>query len=94
MNIKQLAEIRRCYFIYKESISKIAERLNLSRQTIRKALKREEPSVYQRNVQPTSKLGAFKPQLVDWLELDTKLPKRQRRIKKLSVNCSEINRMR
>ena len=63
----QIAEIRRCYFINKESISKIAKRLNLSRQTVRKALKSKEQPVYQRNVQPTPKLGAFKPQLVDWL---------------------------
>lgn len=83
----QIAEIRRCYFINKESISKIAKRLNLSRQTVRKALKSKEQHVYQRNVQPTPKLGAFKPQLVDWLELDAKLPKRQRRTAQRLYEC-------
>ena len=57
--MEQIAEIRRCYFINKESISKIARRLNLSRQTVRKALKSQEHPIYQRNVQPTPKLGFF-----------------------------------
>ncbi len=88
--MEQIAEIRRCYFINKESISKIANRLNLSRQTVRRALKSQEQPVYQRTVQPTPKLGAFKPQLVDWLELDTKLPKRQRRTAQRLYECLQV----
>ena len=67
IDMEQIAEIRRCYFINEESISKIAKRLNLSRQTVRRALKSQEQPVYQRNVQPTPKLGFFKQQLVSWL---------------------------
>ena len=88
--MEQIAEIRRCYFINKESISKIANRLNLSRQTVRKALKSQEQPVYQRNVQATPKLGTFKPQLVDWLELDAKLPKRQRRTAQRLYECLQV----
>lgn len=88
--MEQIAEIRRCYFINKESISKIANRLNLSRQTVRRALKSQEQPVYQRTVQPTPKLGAFKPQLVDWLELDAKLPKRQRRTAQRLYECLQV----
>lgn len=88
--MEQIAEIRRCYFINNESISKIANRLNLSRQTVRRALKNQEQPVYQRTVQPTPKLGAFKPQLVDWLELDAKLPKRQRRTSQRLYECLQV----
>lgn len=88
--MEQIAEIRRCYFINKESISKIANRLNLSRQTVRRALKSQEQPVYQRNVQATPKLGTFKPQLVDWLELDAKLPKRQRRTAQRLYECLQV----
>jgi transposase len=88
--MEQIAEIRRRYFINKESISKIANHLKLSRQTVRKALKSQEPPVYQRAVQPTPKLGAFKSQLVDWLELDAKLPKRQRRTAQRLYECLQV----
>ncbi len=65
IEMDHIAEIRRRYFISKESISKIAESLKLSRPTVRKALKTETELIYQRKIQPTPKLGAFKPQLID-----------------------------
>ncbi|RLA01594.1 MAG: IS21 family transposase, partial [Gammaproteobacteria bacterium] len=74
-----IAEIRRRHFVSGESISFIARSLNLSRPTVRKHLKTELEPVYQRNNQPTPKLGLFKPQLTQWLEADAKLPKKQRR---------------
>jgi len=86
IDMEQIAEIRRCYFINEESISKLAKRLNLSRQTVRRALKSQEQPVYQRNVQPTPKLGSFKQQLVSWLEFDAKLPRRQRRTAQVCMN--------
>jgi len=88
--MEQIAEIRRCYFIKEESISKIAKRLNLSRQTVRRALKSQEQPVYQRNVQPTPKLGFFKQQLVSWLEFDAKLPRRQRRTAQRLYECLQV----
>lgn len=74
-----IAEIRRRHFVSGESISSISRSLKLSRPTIRKALKVEADPLYQRQHQPAPKLGDFQKQLTDWLELDAKLPKRQRR---------------
>lgn len=88
--IERIAEIRRRHFVSKESISEIAKHLCLSRQTVRKALKSEGQPVYQRNIQPTPKLGVFKPQLMDWLELDAKLPKRQRRTAQRLHECLQV----
>jgi len=88
--MEHIAEIRRRHFISKESISAIANSLNLSRQTVRKALKSEAEPIYQRKTQPTPKLGAFKAQLSDWLERDAKLPKRQRRTAQRLFECLQV----
>jgi len=78
------------HFISGESISEIAKSLKLSRPTVRKALKAETEPVYQRQVQPTPKLGDFKGQLTDWLELDSKLPKRRRRTAQRLFECLQV----
>lgn len=88
--MEHIAEIRRRHFISKESISAIANSLNLSRQTVRKALKSEAEPIYQRKTQPTPKLGDFKAQLSDWLERDAKLPKRQRRTAQRLFECLQV----
>lgn len=85
-----IAEIRRRYFISDESVSKIAKSLNISRPTVRKALKAEAEPIYQRKIQPTPKLGAFKEQLSEWLELDAKLPKRRRRTAQRLFECLQV----
>ena len=74
-----IAEIRRRHFVDGESISAIARSLKISRPTVRKHLKTEQEPVYQRRFQPTPKLGLFKPLLVQWLEMDATLPRKQRR---------------
>ena len=74
-----IAEIRRRHFVRGESISSIAIALKLSRPTIRKHLATESEPVYKRESQPIPKLGSFKPLLVKWLEIDSALPKNQRR---------------
>jgi transposase len=74
-----IAEIRRRHFIDGESISSIARALQKSRPTVRKALKTLSEPIYQRRHQPQPKLGAFQAQLEQWLELESGLPKRQRR---------------
>jgi transposase len=79
LTMDHITEIRRRHYISGENISEIAKSLNLSRPTVRKALKAETEPVYQRQVQPTPKLGDFKEQLTDWLVFDSKLPKRRRR---------------
>ncbi len=85
-----IAEIRRRHFVSGETISSIARSLNLSRPTVRKALKAESEPVYQRENQPVPKLGAFQNQLLDWLELDAKRPKRQRRTAQRLFECLQV----
>jgi transposase len=85
-----VAEIRRRYFISNENISEIAKSLKLSRPTVRKALKTETELIYQRKIQPTPKLGAFKEQLSEWLELDARLPKRRRRTAQRLFECLQV----
>jgi transposase len=74
-----IAEIRRRHFVCGESISSIARSLKRSRPTVRKALKTLREPVYQRSSQPTPKLGEFQAQLEQWLDVESGLPKRQRR---------------
>jgi transposase len=85
-----IAEIRRRHFVSGESISSIARSLKLSRPTVRKALKTEAEPTYQRQHQPTPKLGEFQAQLIDWLERDAKLPKRQRRTAQRLFECLQV----
>jgi transposase len=74
-----IAEIRRRHFVSGESISSIARSLKISRPTVRKHLATKDEPVYQRQIQPSPKLGDYKEQLVVWLEADVQLPKHQRR---------------
>jgi len=74
-----IAEIRRRHFVSGESISSIARSLKISRPTVRKHLATKDEPIYQRQIQPSPKLGDYKSQLVDWLDADAKLPKNQRR---------------
>jgi transposase len=67
------------HFVSGETISSIACSLNISRPTVRKHLHRETEPVYERQVQPEPRLSEFKAQLIEWLEVDARLPKHQRR---------------
>jgi len=82
-----IAEIRQRHLVSGESISSLARSLKLSRPTVRKTLKAEAEPVYQRQHQPTPKLGEFKDQLSEWMERDAKLPKRQRRTAQRLYEC-------
>ncbi|NJD05219.1 MAG: IS21 family transposase, partial [Methylococcaceae bacterium] len=73
-----IAKIRRRHFVDGESVSSIARSLNKSRPTVRKALQTLSEPVYRRSSQPIPKLGAFQAQLEQWLEIESRLPKRQR----------------
>jgi transposase len=90
ISMDQIAEIRCRHFISGETISEIAKSLSLSRPTVRKALKVETEPAYQRQVQPTPKLGGFKDQLTDWLVLDSQLPKRRRRTAQRLFECLQV----
>jgi transposase len=74
-----IAEIRRRHLVGGESISAIARDLQLSRPTVRKALGTLEAPVHQRRHQPMPKLGESAARLAAWLEVESRLPKRQRR---------------
>jgi transposase len=74
-----IAEIRRRHFVGGESVSAIARDLQLSRPTVRKALKALAEPAYKRRSQPAPKLGEFTAQLAHWLDVESRLPKRQRR---------------
>jgi len=74
-----IAEIRRRHLINGERISSIARDLKLSRPTIRKHLKTVSQPVYHRELQVQPKLGDFQLQLEQWLDIERRLPKSQRR---------------
>jgi transposase len=85
-----IAEIRRRHFISGEDISSIARSLKLSRTTVRKHLLTTEEPVYHRKTQTFPKLGDFQDRLAQWLELDSRLPKKQRRTAKRLFECLQI----
>ena len=82
-----IAEIRRRHFISGEDISSIARSLNLSRTTVRKHLLTTEEPVYQRKIQTFPKLGDFQERLTQWLEIESRLPKKQRRTAQRLFEC-------
>jgi transposase len=83
-----IAEIRRRHFVGGESVSAIARDLQLSRPTVRKALKAPAEPAYPRQRQPAPKLGGFAAQLEQWLDVESRLPSRQRRTaRRLSGGC-------
>jgi transposase len=77
--MESIAEIRRRHFVGGESISSIARSLQLSRPTVRKHLRTVEKPVYERQHQPCPKLGECQGLLEQWLKIEERLPKRQRR---------------
>ena len=74
-----IAEIGRRHFVGGESISAIARDLQLSRPTVRKALTALEEPVYKRRQPACPKSGGFQARLEQWLDLESRLPRRQRR---------------
>ena len=79
LGMEFIAEIRRRHFVGGESISSITRSLQLSRPTVRKHLRTVEKPVYERQYQPCPKLGEFQSLLEQWLKIEVRLPKRQRR---------------
>ena len=82
-----IAEIRRRHLVSGENISSIAVALKLSRTTVRKHLTTTEGPVYQRKTQPLPKLGGFQDHLKHWLDVDSRLPRKQRRTAQRLFEC-------
>jgi transposase len=79
LNVETLAKIRQRYYVKKQSISQIARELHLARNTVKKALRRNQTeATYQRLNQPYPKLGPYAKTLDQWLQEEQQLPIAQR----------------
>ena len=85
--METIAKIRRRHFVGGESISAIAQSLNLSRPTVLKYLEVTQEPIYQRKSQPQPKLKDYLQLFTSWLEIDSKLPKAQRRSAQRMFDC-------
>jgi transposase len=79
--METIAKVRIRYHRDKESISRIARKMNLSRATVRKYVDYDEdvPKYSKRKLRPRPQLGAFEETLQQWLETDAHLPRKQKR---------------
>ena len=78
--VETIGKIRRRRLVQGESISAIARDLQLSRNTVKRALRFEgEAFEYRRSRQPRPRLGPFLETLEGWLEVEEQLPARERR---------------
>jgi len=71
--VEQWAELRREYFVRGVSIRELVRRTGLSRNTVRRALRSEEPPAYRRAA-AGSKLDPFKDEIHRLLRGDPRLP--------------------
>lgn len=77
--VETIAKIRLLHHVKKKSIKQISRELQLSRNTVRKALRENKTSsTYRRIQQPAPKLEGYQAQLEEWLKSDNRLPKAQR----------------
>jgi transposase len=73
VGVEQWAEVRRLFFVRKLSIHEIHRRTGLHRETIRRAIRSEEPPRYRR-APAASKLDPFKDEIHRLLRGDPRLP--------------------
>ena len=73
VGVEQWAEIRRLHFVRGLSMREIHRRTGLHRDTIRRAIRSDEPPVYRR-APAGSKLDPFKDEIHRLLGEDPKLP--------------------
>ena len=79
--METIAKVRRRYHLNKESVSRIARKMNLSRTTVRKYVDYDGdvPKYPNRKERLKPQLGAFEETLRQWLETDAHLPRKQKR---------------
>jgi transposase len=73
VGVEQWAELRRLYFVERLGIKAISRQTGLGRNTVRRALRAEEPPRYRR-VPAGSKLDPFREEVHRLLGLDPRLP--------------------
>ncbi|MBA3748100.1 MAG: IS21 family transposase [Solirubrobacterales bacterium] len=72
VDVEQWAELRREHFVRRVSIKELARRYGIDRNTVRRALRADEPPRYRRPARP-SKLDPFKDEIHELLRTDAKL---------------------
>ena len=78
--METVGRIRRLHFVEGRSIKEIVRRLKVSRNTVRRVLRAEDPKLsYERAVQPRPRLGRYATRLEQLLEGDERLPAGERR---------------
>jgi len=82
IGVDQIGQIRRAYFEQGRPIKEIVRTLSVSRATVRKVIRGQETTEFRYSVraaQPSPKLGPWIKVLVEILEDEAKLPRRERR---------------
>jgi len=90
IGVDKIGEIRRAYFEQQRSIKEIVRTLSVSRATVRKVIRGHRTEFkYEREVQPTPKLGDWVEVLTEVLEKEAKLPRESAaRPSACSSNCA------
>lgn len=82
MSVDLIGQTRRAYFEQGRPIKEIVRTLSVSRATVRKVIRGVETTAFRytaRTAQPSPKLGPWIKDLVEILEAEAKLPRRERR---------------
>src|SRR5258708_26936801 len=80
MGVDVIGAIRRAYFEQHRPIKEIVRTLSVSRATVRKVIRGHATEFkYERGVQPAPRLGEWVEVLIEILEQEAKLPRRERR---------------
>src|SRR5271166_6888487 len=80
IGVDKIGQIRRAFFERHLPIKEIVRTLSVSRATVRKVIRGKATEFrYERGVQPAPKLGDWVEVLIEILEKEAKLPRRERR---------------
>jgi transposase len=78
LKMDQYAHIRTAHRVYGKKIREIARETGHSKNTVKKALRREYCGYSKRQCQPYPVLGPYREMIDDWLQRDKDQPKKQR----------------